>query len=279
MYIRVIITNSESMGKRSIAALKRRKAFRRRQGKFKKFKLRETGKDIPIDVRDVDKSLFSTCRRKSQPCTWMPPLDLDYSKDGPCSSHDHSNNVVPFEEQLRSNAIEYSTNVTPGSSPTVQDLPDGLDTDIDAWSASSPPKSASEGDLTSEHDSESSTSLALHVAQATEVELPMIVVDEHRGLEVHLSADMERHAGARILKLSTEEYFIRMLEKEKKTKIALKCLRNKVETLKKKLITKEHSLMKEKEEAISSIRSFWRDHLIEGSSRGGKKVKAALSKK
>ena len=47
----------------------------------------------------------------------------------------------------------------------------------------------------------------------------------------------------------------------------------------KKLITKEHSLMKEKEEAISSIRSFWRDHLIEGSSRGGKMVKAALSKK
>ena len=46
------VPNSEDMGKRSSAALMRRKAFRRRQGKFKKFKRRETGKDIPIDVRD-----------------------------------------------------------------------------------------------------------------------------------------------------------------------------------------------------------------------------------
>ena len=75
----------------------------------------------------------------------------------------------------------------------------------------------------------------------------MIVVDEHRGLEIHLFADMECHRGAQILKLSTKEYFRRMLEKEKKTKIALKCLRNKLETLKKELITKEHSLMKEKD--------------------------------
>ena len=209
------------MGKRSIAARKRRKTFRRRQGKLKKFKHGETGKDTPIDVRDIDKSLFSTCPRKSQPFTWTPPLHSVHSKDGPCSlrpysSHDRSNNAVPFEEQLCSNSVDYSTYVTPGNSPTVRDLPgppateaDGLDTDIDAWSASSPPKSAFEGDFLSESDSDSGTSLALHIAQAAEVELPMIVVDEHRGLEVHLSADMERHRGAQILTLSTEEYFIR----------------------------------------------------------------------
>ena len=173
------------MGKRSIAARKRRKTFKRRQGKLKKFKHGETDKDTPIDVRDIDKSLFSRCPRNAQPCTWTPPLDSDHSKDGPCSiidslcpysSHDRSNNAVPFEEQLCSNSVEYSTYVTPGNSPTVRDLPGppatfGLDTYIDAWSASSPPKSAFEGDFLSESDSDSDFSLALHIEQAAEVEL------------------------------------------------------------------------------------------------------------
>ena len=44
----------------------------------------------------------------------------------------------------------------------------------------------------------------------------MIVVDEHRGLEVYLSAHMERPRGAQILKLSTEEYFIRIATGERK---------------------------------------------------------------
>ena len=54
-----------------------------------------------------------------------------------------------------------------------------------------------------------------------------------------------------------------MFEKEKKRKLAIKCLRNKVETLKKELVTKEHSLRKEKEEAVSRVRSFRRDSLME----------------
>ena len=72
----------------------------------------------------------------------------------------------------------------------------------------------------------------------------------------------KKHVSSMIL------YYQTCRKHEKKTKIALQCLCNKVETLKKELITKEHSLIKEKEEAISSVWSFWRDHLIEGSSSG-----------
>ena len=105
----------------------------------------------------------------------------------------------------------------------------------------------------------------------------MIVVDETRSVEVHLQIWNVR--GSQVIKISTEEYFRRMFEKEMKRKLAIKCLRNKVETLKKELVTKEHSLRKEKEEAVSGVRSFRRDSLMEGCSRGGKMVKAALQKK
>jgi len=56
-------------------------------------------------------------------------------------------------------------------------------------------------------------------------------------------------------------------------------LRNKVENLQKELVAKEHLLRREKEEAISTVRTFWRDQVLECGTRGGKMLKAALQKK
>ena len=69
--------------------------------------------------------------------------------------------------------------------------------------------------------------------------------------------------------------------KETNGKLAIRCLRNQVEELKKKLATQEQQLQKEKRETIATVRDFWRDNVLEGGSRGGgggKMVKAALNK-
>ena len=69
---------------------------------------------------------------------------------------------------------------------------------------------------------------------------PVIVVDEKRKLEVHISdPDYERLPGAEILKLSTEEYFRKVDDHKRKTEITIRCLRNKIETLEKELSIKE----------------------------------------
>ena len=49
-------------------------------------------------------------------------------------------------------------------------------------------------------------------------ELPMIVVDEQRSLEVHISPKLERTKGAEVLRLSTHEYFRRVEEQKKGAK-------------------------------------------------------------
>lgn len=65
-----------------------------------------------------------------------------------------------------------------------------------------------------------------------------------------------------MLRLSTEEYFRRLLAKEKQGQLAIKCLRNGVEELKSKLITQRELLHREKEEAVNVIREFWRDNVL-----------------
>ena len=64
-----------------------------------------------------------------------------------------------------------------------------VDSEIEAWSASSPPSSASEDNEFAQF--EPSTSVSSLIKEATEGELPMIVVDETRSVEVHLSSDLE----------------------------------------------------------------------------------------
>ena len=70
-----------------------------------------------------------------------------------------------------------------------------------------------------------------------------------------------------------------MIEKEKQRKLAIKCLCNKVEALEEQMVARELLLQKEKEEAVSTVRTFWRNTVLECGSRGGEMVKAALQKK
>ena len=60
-----------------------------------------------------------------------------------------------------------------------------------------------------------------------------------------------------------------MQVKETNGKLAIRCLRNQVEELKKKLATQEQQLQKEKRETIAAVREFLRDYVLEGGSRGG----------
>ena len=78
------------------------------------------------------------------------------------------------------------------------------------------------------------------------------------------------------MKLSMEEYVERL---EQKSKIVLRCLRDRVEALQKELSdVKQYSCI-EKDKAVREVRTFWRDSILEGGSHGGKMVKAALNKK
>ena len=108
-----------------------------------------------------------------------------------------------------------------------------------------------------------------------ESELPIVVVDKKRKLEVHISdPEYESLPGAEVLKLNAEEYFRQVEDQKRKTTMTIKCLRNKVEKLEKELLTKEESLRIEKQESVSRVREFWRN-LIEGNTHGGKMVRAA----
>ena len=121
-------------------------------------------------------------------------------------------------------------------------------------------------------------SIASCVWKATEEEFPMIVEDRRRSVQVHLSPHLENFRRSEVLKLSTEEYFRRIQERESQKNLAIKCLQNKVEELNKELVSKEHTLKKEEEEAVSRVRSFWRDNILEGHSHGGRMVRAAVQR-
>lgn len=153
------------------------------------------------------------------------------------------------------------------------------DWDIDQWSASSPPSSPDDdGDRDTDLGNEAvgRASLASCVWKATEEEFPMIVESRRHCIQVHLSPSLGNFGGSEVLRLSTEEYFRRIQERERRKNLTIKCLRNKVEELNKDLVSKEHTLRKEKEEAVCRVRSFWRDNILEGCSHGGRMVRAAL---
>ena len=156
--------------------------------------------------------------------------------------------------------------------------PNSTESDIDRWSASSPPSSNEDDTDMGIEPAKEGTSIASCVWKATEEEFPMIVEDRSRSIQVHLSPDLDYFRGSDVLKLSTKEYFRRIQQRESQKNLAIKCLRNKVEELNKELVSKEHTLRKEKEEAVSRVRSFWRDNLLEGRSHGGRMVRAALQR-
>ena len=97
--------------------------------------------------------------------------------------------------------------------------------------------------------------------------VPLLVVDKKRRLEVHIT-DHQRLPGAEVVKLSAERYFREVDEHKRKARMTIKCLRNKVETLEKELSIKEKNFK-------VRVTKFWRN-LIEGDTHGGRMVKAAL---
>ena len=56
------------------------------------------------------------------------------------------------------------------------------------------------------------------------------------------------------------------------------CLRETVEELKKRLIIQEQDAKKDIAEAVSSIRKFWRNAVLEGGTYGGRMLRAALQR-
>ena len=107
----------------------------------------------------------------------------------------------------------------------------------------------------------------------------LIVVDKERKLEVYISdPDYQQLPGAEVLKLSTQEYFWRVHDHERRTNVTIKCLRDEVETLKKELSVKEQACKIEKKEAVTEVTKFWRDAILEGNTHGGKMVNAALKR-
>ena len=147
--------------------------------------------------------------------------------------------------------------------------------DISLWEADSPSNVDTISiDLPSAEGAKTEGSV---IEKAVEREPNIIVVDEKLSIEVHLLSDFPR--GSEVLRLSTEEYFRRVLVKQEQGQLAIKCLRNRVKELKKQLFMQEQLLHREKEEAVSAVREFWRDDVLEGGSWGGKMLRAALNKK
>ena len=91
--------------------------------------------------------------------------------------------------------------------------------------------------------------------------------------------DVAELQGCEILKLSMNEYIKRLHAKEEKSKIAIRCLRDRVESLENEVIHVKQSSHTAKEKAIKAVRNFWRTSILEGSSRGGKMVNVALKNK
>ena len=110
--------------------------------------------------------------------------------------------------------------------------------------------------------------------------MPVIVVDKKRKLEVHITdPEYQCLPGSEVLKLSTQEYLRRLYERETKSGVAMKCMRDRIETLEKKLLLKEKSSKIEKTKAVAEVTKFWRNCIVEGNTHGGKMVKKALKKK
>ena len=133
--------------------------------------------------------------------------------------------------------------------------PDNIDSPLLGFdsSPSSPPSSPSSP----------SSPLPSPVMAATapfENEMPIVVVDKKRKLEVHISdPEYERLPGAERVNLSTKEYFRKIDDHKRKFQITIRCPRDKVERLEKELCISDNSFKIKKKEAVSRVRNFWRN--------------------
>lgn len=96
---------------------------------------------------------------------------------------------------------------------------------------------------------------------------PVIVHENKRKLQVLITEpEIANFRGSEVLKLSMKEYVDRLHTKEQKSKIVIKCLRDRVEAVQKEVNDVKQSSLTEKVKAIQEVRKFWRDSILEGSS-------------
>ena len=106
---------------------------------------------------------------------------------------------------------------------------------------------------------------------------PSLVLDQDRYIEVFVGGDSQDHRG--LLRVSTEEYFARMHRREAKAMALCRTLRNRIESLEKDIEAGRQKMVtvhKEKNQAVSAMRDFWRNKIFEQQSYGGRMVLAAL---
>ena len=278
----LVLADYDEMGKRSQVALQKRRSFKRRQARQKKKETkRALTKRKVLNREQSDTQPVSS--RTSQPRGQLTPrrapsLDDETAINGAACSPEQHTSVEGFQGL---NDISWEADspypFVAGDYATCSphQCPSAASTDMSSWEADSPSNVDVEDIITDGPLSESIADQA-HIKKAVDGEVPMVVVDEERAIEVHLLSD--QHRGSEVLRLSTKEYFRRVIKKEEQRKLAIKCLRNKVEALEKQMVARESLLQKEKEEAISTVRTFWRDTVLECGSRGGRMVKAALQK-
>ena len=250
------------MGKRSQVAAQKRRSFKRRQARQKK---KEAKREHTVlnkeqsDPQSVLRGTSSLAPRRAPSCG----VETAIVDDAACSPEQH----VSVEDTGFQGSDDVAT-----YSP--QQCPSTASSDMSSWEADSPSNVDIEDSVM---DGPWSECIAdqVHI-KAADGEVPMVVVDEECAIEVHLLSD--QHRGSEVLRLSTKEYFKRVIKKKKQRKLAIKCLGNKVEALEKQMVARELLLRKEKE-AVSTVRTFWRNIVLECGSRGGEMVKAALQKK
>lgn len=110
--------------------------------------------------------------------------------------------------------------------------------------------------------------------------IPVVVCDKKRKIEVHISdPEVANLPGSEVLKLSAKEYIKRLNDKEDKSKIVIKCLRNRVESLQKEVSDVKQFSQISKAKAVEEVTKIWRDKILECGSYGGKMLNAALKKK
>ena len=164
------------MGKRSAAASRERRIVKRHQVHLKK---------------------RAEWARKRNLCLGKTPVSALQRLPGPSHLPSHIHEAVcECSEHFSSAVRSVKDNGGFTTSP-----PERVDVDSAlSWSSSV--------------DEESPPSICNRIKEATEEELPVVVVDEQRAIEVHLKSGLTR--GSQVLKLSTEEFFQRVVEKEEK---------------------------------------------------------------
>lgn len=157
------------MGKRSLVAQRRRRRFKRCQARKKKKEAQALATVCLLNVEKTAGIFESHSLIHNHPTVTRSPV-TDISSWEAASPYQRP----PSPKQFTSDS-----------------------TDISSWEADSPSNVEDVDELNIDH-----------VDKALKGELPMVVVDEQRAIEVHLLSDLP--SGSEVLKLSTEDYFRRV---------------------------------------------------------------------